>query len=485
MSNLEVTDWQTIAALGDALGVSRTYLRTIAGTDTAYEGYTIEGRDVRDDDDVHHATKRLYRAVEADQPESREELLAELAGAEARIEELEAAAAGQTHFDGAEELAATQEALESAQREIGRLQDERDEAEAEVERQREMREEVKAERDELENSLQEAARLRDKWRKEAARQKEFVQEYESDDYGDLRPIAVALGVPPTVKHIVQRIEELEAHLDTLTDKMDADSPGRAIEYAERLRIHLHQIGVNVGLEDGEPLQNAVAKVVGLKEERDTLKRTPARRKADHYLDQLNSIEERLNKHPLSKLVLKAQRARESLPQWVSVFLNVAQERIDELERTIPTGENHKALCRIRDLVDGDELSLTEIAARVGSLKIRADAAVDGQRDLKVLLDRMQEAAGAASWMEAIEELEDPSLCLAVSSDGTRCLRKLNPVKYCHLHDPINGSRAGADPTPIINAAWDLVIAVGLSSSDMAGLLDKLGKALRAYYVGGQ
>lgn len=248
----DIYEWQTCSQLAKKLGCSQPYVRKIADTDTDYEGHCVESRPVTDADDVHHSTKDLYRVVpevtveapadqaaydaaptdhhqawESGQDVDVEELLADLAGAEAAIEELELEKAeleakvgelekrvpaggfekgaklaraeekianlkhqltladeqnkelqtqlsGQTNFDGAEELAATQEALKKCE----------------------------AENENLRHKLNGVADVKEP--------------------GDLAPIAVALGVPPTEKLIVQRIGEVERERAELVRMLDEE-----------------------------------------------------------------------------------------------------------------------------------------------------------------------------------------------------------------------------------------------------------------------
>ncbi|MFP4600653.1 MAG: hypothetical protein ACLFVJ_20525 [Persicimonas sp.] len=325
--------WQTSPPLGDALGVSAAYIRTLADTGQSYDGYTIESREVEEGDDVHHSTKHLYRAVgegsepkpaspesvaedepASAEPESREDLLAELAGAEARIDELEAALEAETV--GADALLLKEDETEER---IEKL-------EAEVERQREMREAVKAERDELQ---------------------------------------ALLG---RVQSITQ-VSENEAAIDYIED------------WADRLDTQAKEIA-------------------GLKGQRAALKE-----KSDKRRHKLESIDEVVNNHPLGKLVIESHRARHDLPQWVETFLDVAHERIKDLEINqapdIPWPP--EKIAALRDERDAARKRVEELEAELRRAHDRpaalTDALVDAAWDL--VTARAITASDSAGLLEAL------------------------------------------------------------------------------------
>lgn len=175
--------------------------------------------------------------------------------------------------------------------------------------------------------------------------------------------------------------------------------------------------------------------------------------SDKLRHELESIDAVLGHHPLGELVIESQRARHDLPQWVETFLDVAHERIEELE--------------------GDYASLSSAIGVVGEQI--------SQRPIK--------AKAIAEVAEMMGEL-----CEHLNCDPERLQHRLAELEELPF-DAIDAIDAAeltqadqlADPSPLIEAAWDVVevrmLGRDATTNAIHESLKRLAAALRQYHQG--
>src|SRR5690554_3609367 len=102
--NANNNEWQTAAALADTLNVTSSAITYADRNSATVAGRRVEARDVTQADrerlNLTAQSRRLYRLAPETSQETVDDLLAELAGCEARIEELEAELAAAWSGDG-------------------------------------------------------------------------------------------------------------------------------------------------------------------------------------------------------------------------------------------------------------------------------------------------------------------------------------------------------------------------------------------------
>jgi len=196
------------------------------------------------------------------------------------------------------------------------------------------------------------------------------------------------------------IEELQDHVDRVAAERDA-----AKEELEELRKQTPAEGNETLVEVAEDMLEAIdgadelrAELTSVRSERDVAQRSCNRlrqkidrmREADTVAAQdaqelRERLEKMLHEHPLSSLVIESQYARADLAQWVGVFLDVAHQRIHELEERVEVTENAAAELDAGEFVPVEEYEDLRIAYRaVNERGRKLEEALDRSNGVEVL-----------------------------------------------------------------------------------------------------
>jgi len=256
------------------------------------------------------------------------------------------------------------------------------------------------------------------------------------------------ALPPSTN--TRLVDETEAETaDVVHAEPAADETFELSDDPEELKAEL--AGAEAEIEELEDHADRLAAERGAaKEELEELrKQTPAEGVGvDKYRKQLGKFEARLenmlHEHPLSSLVIESQYARADLAQWVGVFLDVAHQRIHELEERVEVTENAAA-----ELAGGEFVPVEEYE----DLRIAYRAVNERARKLEEALDRSN---GVAVLRQRIHELEER---VEVTENAAAEL-------------------AGGDVDVLVEACWKVL-------TGRAGDTTTIAAALQRFYQGDQ